>query len=77
MLTNVREVTGYLFSRERDHSLGPWGDHLGIGGTSEHEGRVIFHNARRRSSFVTKEHNKSSSSTKDFQQDRFRESVES
>ncbi len=43
MLTNVREVTGYLFSRERDRALGPWGDHLGIGGTEGHEGRIIFH----------------------------------
>ena len=43
MITNAREVTGYLFSRDRSHALGPWGDHLGIGGNSGDENRLMFH----------------------------------
>jgi hypothetical protein len=37
-----RPVSGWFFSRGRDHGLGPVGDHLGIGGTSGHTGRLIF-----------------------------------
>jgi hypothetical protein len=43
MVTSVRSATGYLFSRDRDWSLGPEGEHLGIGGTAGDEGRLIFH----------------------------------
>jgi hypothetical protein len=39
---DARPVTGYLFSRGRDLSLGAQGDHLGIGGTSAHTGKLIF-----------------------------------
>jgi len=37
-----RPITGWLFSRGRDHGLGPDGDHLGLGGTVGHSGRLIF-----------------------------------
>ena len=37
-----REVSGWLFSRGRNLGLGAYGDHLGIGGTSGHTGRLIF-----------------------------------
>ncbi len=39
-----RDVTGWLFSRDNDHSLGPHGDHLGIAGkgTPGHTGKLIF-----------------------------------
>ncbi len=37
-----RDVSGWLFSRDRDHGLGASGDHLGIGGKSGHTGRLIF-----------------------------------
>ena len=38
MPVDAREVTGWMFSRGRDHGLGPHGDHLGIGGTAGHPG---------------------------------------
>lgn len=37
-----RDVSGWLFSRSRDHGLGAYGDHLGIGGRSGHTGRLTF-----------------------------------
>jgi hypothetical protein len=37
-----RDVSGWLFSRDHDHGLGPFGDHLGIGGQSGHTGKLIF-----------------------------------
>ncbi len=37
-----REVTGWMFSRGRDHGLGPHGDHLGLGGTAGHAGKLVF-----------------------------------
>ena len=42
MPVDGREVTGWMFSRGRDHGLGPHGDHLGIGGTAGHSGKLIF-----------------------------------
>jgi len=44
MPNDGRPVTGYLFSRGRDHAFGASGDHLGIGGTEGHAGKLIFHN---------------------------------
>ncbi len=43
---NARPVTAYLFSRGKEGTNGPPGDHLGIGGTScaAHQGRLIFYN---------------------------------
>ncbi len=37
-----REVSGWLFSRDFDHGLGAFGDHLGIGGKSGHTGKLVF-----------------------------------
>ncbi|HUT90914.1 MAG TPA: LamG domain-containing protein [Thermoguttaceae bacterium] len=42
MPVDARDVTGWIFSRGRDHGLGPHGDHLGIGGTAGHPGKLIF-----------------------------------
>lgn len=37
-----REVSGWLFSRGRDQGLDAYGDHLGVGGTSGHTGKLVF-----------------------------------
>lgn len=37
-----RGVAGWFLSRDRDHGLGRWGEHLGVGGTNGHPGRLIF-----------------------------------
>jgi hypothetical protein len=37
-----RDVSGWFFSRGRDHGLGAFGDHLGVGGKSGHTGKLIF-----------------------------------
>jgi hypothetical protein len=42
--TNVRPVTGYVFSRGEDGDKQANGDHLGIGGTAGHAGKLIFFN---------------------------------
>jgi hypothetical protein len=42
MPNDGREVSGWLFSRDRDHGLGANGDHLGIGGKSDNTGRLVF-----------------------------------
>jgi hypothetical protein len=42
MPNDARDVSGWLFSRGRDHGLGAFGDHLGIGGTGGHTGKLIF-----------------------------------
>jgi len=42
MPNDGRDVSGWLFSRGRDHGLGAHGDHLGIGGKSAHTGRLVF-----------------------------------
>jgi hypothetical protein len=42
MPNDGRNVSGWLFSRSRDHGLGASGDHLGVGGKSGHTGRLIF-----------------------------------
>jgi hypothetical protein len=42
MPADGREIAGWMFSRSRDHGLGPHGDHLGIGGTAGHAGKLIF-----------------------------------
>jgi hypothetical protein len=38
----ARPVAGWAFSRGLDYSLGPWGDHLGMGGAGPHAGKLIF-----------------------------------
>ncbi|NOX52975.1 MAG: hypothetical protein GXP27_00770 [Planctomycetes bacterium] len=42
MPNDARSVTGFLFSRGRDYALAAPGDHLGIGGTQAHTGRLVF-----------------------------------
>ena len=42
MPNDGREVSGWLFSRGRDNGLARHSDHLGIGGTGGHTGRLIF-----------------------------------
>ncbi|MBI5685011.1 MAG: LamG domain-containing protein [Verrucomicrobia bacterium] len=42
MPNDGRDVSGWLFSRDHNHGLGPFGDHLGIGGKSGHTGRLVF-----------------------------------
>ncbi|MGL4555446.1 MAG: LamG-like jellyroll fold domain-containing protein, partial [Gemmataceae bacterium] len=37
-----RETAGWMFSRGRDHGLGPAGDHVGVGGTATDPGKLIF-----------------------------------
>lgn len=42
MPASGRETAGWMFSRDRDFGLSPSGDHLGIGGTANAPGRLIF-----------------------------------
>ena len=42
MPVDARETAGWMFSRGRDHGLGPHGDHLGIGGTGTEPGKLVF-----------------------------------
>jgi hypothetical protein len=42
MPNDGRDVSGWFFSRSRDHGLSTGGDHLGIGGKGGHTGRLIF-----------------------------------
>ena len=47
-----REVSGWLFSRDHDHGLGGFGDHLGIGGQSGHTGKLVFFHGKNPKSAV-------------------------
>jgi len=42
MPNDGRDISGWFFSRDHNHGLGPHGDHLGIGGRSAHTGKLIF-----------------------------------
>ena len=42
MPVDAREVSGWIFSRGHDQRLGPHDDHLGIGGTANNPGKLIF-----------------------------------
>ncbi len=42
MPNDARSVSGWLFSRDRDHSLGEFGDHLGIAGIGPDAGKILF-----------------------------------
>jgi hypothetical protein len=48
MPTKARPVTGYFFSRGPAGAKAAPGDHLGIGGTHSHPGRLIFFNGNDR-----------------------------
>ncbi len=42
MPNDGRDVSGWFFSRGTNYGLGPYSDHLGIGGTSGNTGKLIF-----------------------------------
>lgn len=42
MPNEAREVSGWFYSRDHDNGLSQFGEHLGIGGSSGHTGRLIF-----------------------------------
>ena len=42
MPADGRETAGWMFSRGRDHGLDPHGEHVGIGGTADGPGKLIF-----------------------------------
>ncbi|MBL9150841.1 MAG: hypothetical protein JNK37_00065 [Verrucomicrobiales bacterium] len=42
MPADGRPVSGWFYSRGHDHGLGRLGDHLGIGGSAGHPGRLLF-----------------------------------
>jgi hypothetical protein len=42
MPDNSRAVSGWFLSRGRDNGLSRWSEHLGVGGTSGHSGKLIF-----------------------------------
>ena len=48
MPRNGRAVTGYLFSRGKDGLKEAPGDHLGIGGTHSHSGKLFLFNGNKR-----------------------------
>ena len=52
MPNTARDVSGWLFSRDHDHGLGMSGDHLGIGGTNNHAGKLIFLHGNRPATVV-------------------------
>ena len=42
MPSDARETAGWLFSRDRNHSVLTAGDHLGLGGTASEPGKLIL-----------------------------------
>jgi len=40
--TDARGITGWMLSRGQDYVLSTTGDHLGLGGTNGHAGRIVF-----------------------------------
>ena len=42
MPNDAREITGWLYSRDHNHGLSAYGEHLGIGGKGAYSGRLIF-----------------------------------
>ncbi|MEZ6055207.1 MAG: LamG-like jellyroll fold domain-containing protein [Planctomycetaceae bacterium] len=39
---DAREISGWMFSRGRDHILDPTGDHVGIAGVGDHAGKLVY-----------------------------------
>lgn len=52
MPSDGREVSGWFFSRDHDSGLSAYGEHLGIGGTSGHTGRLIYQSGADAASIV-------------------------
>jgi hypothetical protein len=50
--SNIRPVTGYLFSRGKEGIKGAPGEHLGIGGTNAATGKLIFFNGDARNQLL-------------------------
>jgi len=48
-----REVSGWLFSRGHDNGLAAQSDHLGVGGSGGHSGRLIFMRGRDASTTIS------------------------
>ncbi len=46
MPLDARPMSGWMFSRGRDYGLGPYDDHLGLGGGDNHPGRLVFQHGR-------------------------------
>lgn len=46
MPIDARPVSGWMFSRDRNHGITSWGDHLGVGGAGNHPGKLIFQHGR-------------------------------
>ena len=42
MPNDGRDVSGWFYSRDFDHGLSAFGEHLGVGGKSGHTGKLIF-----------------------------------
>ncbi len=42
LIDTLREETGWFCSRDHDHGLTRFGEHLGLGGTSGNEGKLIY-----------------------------------
>lgn len=42
MPNDAREVNGWLYSRDHNHGLSAYGEHLGIAGKGENAGRLLF-----------------------------------
>lgn len=42
MPNDARDVSGWLYSRDHNHGLSSYGEHLGVGGKSGNTGRLIF-----------------------------------
>jgi hypothetical protein len=52
MPSDTRPVTGYFFSRGPDGNPDAAGDHLGIGGTHAHAGKLILFNGNTRNELL-------------------------
>jgi hypothetical protein len=50
MPADGRDVAGWIFSRDRNHGLSDYGDHLGIGGAASEPGKLIFFHGGREAS---------------------------
>src|SRR5207248_815814 len=54
---NARPVTGYFFSRGPDGVKDAPGDHLAIGGTHSHAGKLLFFNGNARNQVLAGKNN--------------------
>jgi hypothetical protein len=52
MPNDARPVTGYFFSRGKNGDPAAAGDHLGIGGTNSHQGKLILFNGNTRNELL-------------------------